>query len=118
MLASPKPFVRSFFNPAPFSDIFAGQSGFQILVELPGVKKEDVSIAFEKGALSVRAQKKPTDPEGTQRVHSERVFGSLSRVFKLPSSAQLDKLEAVLSNGVLTVSIPKKEEPKIEIKVQ
>jgi HSP20 family protein len=114
--------MRSFFNSpfsfVPFADILASTSSFQIQVELPGVKKEDVAIAFEKGALNVTAAKKPIELEGAKWLHSEREFGSLNRVFKLPASAQFDKLEAVLTDGVLTVSIPKKEESKIEIKVQ
>jgi HSP20 family protein len=122
MLASPQRFLRSFFHPVfspgPFVDIFSGKSGVQIQLELPGVKKEDIAIAFEKGALSVTAEKKPVELEGAKRVHAEREFGSLNRVFKLPSTTRLDKLEAVLTNGVLTVSIPKNEEPKIDIKVQ
>jgi HSP20 family protein len=122
MLAVPRSFCRSFldplFNLSPFTDILTTKAGYQIQLELPGVKKEDIAIELEKGALKVTATRKAIEPEGTKRVHAEREFGELTRAFRLPESAQLDKLEAVLSDGVLTVSIPKKEIPKIQIKIQ
>ena len=122
MLAVRSGFCRSFLDPlfslSPFTDILATKAGYQIQVELPGVKKEDIAIELDKGALNVTAIKKAVEPDGTKRVHAERDFGELTRAFHLPESAQLDKLEAVLTDGVLTVSIPKKEGPKIEIKVQ
>lgn len=118
MLAIPRGFCRSLFSLRPFADILATAAGYQIQVELPGVKKEDISIELDKGSLKVTAIRKAVEPEGTKRVHAEREFGELTRAFRLPESAQLDRLEAVLADGVLTVSIPKKEIPKIEIKIQ
>jgi HSP20 family protein len=107
--------VRFHLPVSPFADIVMTKSNFQIQVELPGVKKEDIGLVLEKGQLRLTFEKKAVDLEGTKQVQIEREFGEFNRVFKIPESVQLDKLAAVLENGVLTVSIPKKEEQKIEI---
>jgi HSP20 family protein len=106
------------FSPSPVTDILATRTSFEIQIELPGVKKEDIKIDLSQGSFSVTATKRLVESEGIKHIHSEREFGTINRAFRLPSSAQLDKLEAVLSDGVLTVSIPKKHEPQIEIKIQ
>jgi HSP20 family protein len=124
MLAAPKQILRrSFFldpifGPNLSTDVLAHKTGYQIQLEVPGVTRDDISIDVEKGSLNVTAVKKLVEQEGFKRVHAEREFGSVTRSFRLPPSVQLDKLEAVLSDGVLTVSLPKKEEPKVEIKVK
>jgi HSP20 family molecular chaperone IbpA len=111
-------FLEPLFGPNLSTDILTHKGGYQIQLELPGVKRDDITIDVEKGSLNVTAVKKLVEQEGFKRVHAEREFGSVTRSFKLPPSVQLDKLEAILSEGVLTVSLPKKEEPKIEVKVK
>ena len=110
---------RMFFDfVGPLVDIFSTKTGYRIDLELPGVKKEDITIDCEKGVLSITANKKANEIEGSKRVHAEREFGSLTRTFELPSNVETDKVEAILNEGVLTLTIPKKESPKIEVKVQ
>jgi HSP20 family molecular chaperone IbpA len=124
MIALPRQFTRrSFFldpifGPNPTTDILTHKGGYQIQLEVPGVKRDDITIDVEKGLLNVTAVKKPVEQKDFKLVHAEREFGSLTRSFKLPPSVQLDKLEAVLSEGVLVLSLPKKGEPKIEVKVK
>lgn len=110
---------RMFFDfVGPLVDIFSTKTGYQIDLELPGVKKDDITIDCEKGVLSITANKKAKEIEGVKKVHAEREFGSLTRTFELPSNVETDKVEAVLNDGVLTLTIPKKETPKIEVKIQ
>jgi HSP20 family protein len=123
LLALPRRFTRSFFldpvfGPNLCTDILTHKGGYQIQLELPGVKRDDITIDIDKGSLNVTALKKQVEQQGFKRVHAEREFGSVTRSFTLPPAVQLDKLEAVLSEGVLTVSLPKKEEAKIEVKVK
>jgi HSP20 family protein len=122
MLARTECFTRSLFSQvfgtSPVADVFVGKTGFQIQLELPGVKREDIDIRIANGCVNVEAVKKFAEPEGAKLARAERAFGSFSRVFRLPESAKLDKLEAVLSQGVLTLSIPKKETSHVEIKVK
>jgi HSP20 family protein len=120
MLASLPRVVCSFsnttFNLSPCVDIFSGKGGLQIQLKLPGVRKEEIPV--EADSLSVTAEKMPMKLEGAKRIHAEREFGFATRMFKLPSNAQVGKLEAVLTNGVLTVSVPMNKEREIERKVQ
>ena len=110
---------RWFFDfVGPLVDILSTKTGYQIDLELPGVKKEDISIDFDKGVLNITANKKALEIEGAKKVHAEREFGSLTRTFELPTNVETDKVEAVLNDGVLTLTIPKKETPKIEVKIQ
>lgn len=120
MLASLRNFgKRSFFDFAgPLADILSTKKGFRIELELPGVKKDNITIDCEKGVLNVTAVKNAPKEEGIKRVHREREFGTLSRAFELPTNVEIDKMEAILNDGVLTLTIPKKESPKIEVKIQ
>jgi HSP20 family protein len=114
--------TRSFFHvhDGPIADIVKTASGYQIQLELPGVKKDAIKINVEKDILKVTAEKNAIDLGGAKLVHSERTFGTIRAQFRLPPTAQVDKLEAVLSDGVLVVSVPDsvKDAPKVEIKVQ
>lgn len=120
MLTTTRNFARGFFNFAfgPLADILSLKTGYQIELELPGVKRDDITVDCEQGVLTVSASKKEPTDEGKKRIHSEREFGTVSRSFQLPSNVETDKLEAVLADGVLTLTLPKKESSKIEVKIQ
>lgn len=120
MLTSTSNFTRRFFNFAfgPLADILSFKNGYQIELELPGVKREDITVDCEQGVLSISATKKEPVAEDKKRIHQEREFGTISRSFQLPNNVETDKMEAILSDGVLTVTLPKKESSKIEVKIQ
>lgn len=120
MLSSIHNFSRGFFNFAfgPLTDILSLKNGYQIELELPGVKRDDITIDCEQGVLNISATKKEPVCEGAKRVHQEREFGTVQRSFQLPGNVETDKMEALLSDGVLTVTLPKKESSKIEVKIQ
>ncbi|KAH0795718.1 Hsp20/alpha crystallin family protein [Histomonas meleagridis] len=101
----------------PLADIFQTKKGYQIQVELPGVKREDISIDLDQGNLKITATKKQIKGDNVKQIHSEREFGTVSRSFGLPANAQVEQVEASLTDGVLTLSIPKKERSKIEVKI-
>jgi HSP20 family protein len=91
---------------------------FHIELELPGVKQEDLELTFEKGSLSITAERKAPEGERTNW-HDERGYGKVTRLVSLPESADTENIEAELVSGVLHVSVPKKPEaqPKrIEVK--
>jgi HSP20 family protein len=114
--------TRSFFHlyDGPVADIVKTAAGYEIQLELPGVKKDAIKVNVEKDVLRVTAEKNPVELGGAKLVHSERKFGTIRAQFRLPPTAQVDKLEAVLSDGVLVVSVPDsvKDAPKVDIKVQ
>lgn len=106
----------------PAVDVTENKEGVRISVELPGVKPEDVKLSVENGVLTIRGEKRATHEEKTDRVHRyERQYGSFERTFALPSTVDVDRVEARYDHGVLTVDLPKAEKAKpkqIEIKAQ
>ena len=113
--------ARSFedFAPAraarlsPAVDLCEDEKSFSITAELPGVKKEDVTVEVQDDVLSIRGEKKSEREEKKDRSHwVERSFGAFSRSFALPPTAAGDQLTATFKDGVLTVEIPKKEQAK------
>lgn len=94
---------------APASEASVNDSAYRIALELPGVAEEDIHLSVEDGVVIVSGEKKTEREEkGESWYFSERQFGSFSRSFRLPPDADEAKVEAVLKDGVLTVTIPKR----------
>ncbi len=106
----------------PAVDIIERDTEYEVRMELPGVRKNDVRITIENNVLTIRGDKKQEsdqEEKGYRRI--ERSFGSFQRSFSLPTTVRSEKIEAAVAEGVLTVRLPKAEEarPKeIEVKVQ
>jgi HSP20 family protein len=103
----------------PRADIRETKDDFILTFELPGVNKENIAIHFEDGLLKVEGERKKDESnEDSSYLREERNYGKFSRVFKVNSKVQGDKIDAVYKNGLLTVSLPKAEEVKPkEIKI-
>ncbi|HTO51905.1 MAG TPA: Hsp20/alpha crystallin family protein [Myxococcota bacterium] len=94
-------------------DLFEDEKSFRVTVELPGVRKEDVSVEMHENVLTIGGEKHSEREEKKNRAHwIERHYGAFSRSFTLPSTALTDQLNATFKDGVLTVEIPKKEAAK------
>jgi len=100
-----------------------GESAYHIEVDLPGVKKEDISVSVEDGKLIIsgqRAYKDEVKEENYYKVESR--FGKFTRSFALPDEADIEQIHASSTDGVLEVVVPKLESAlvdkvkKIEIK--
>ncbi len=92
-------------------DIREDQNNLYVDAELPGFTKDDVTVTFEKGVLQINAERKPVEAEGQQHLN-ERHYTRVARSFSLPTSVAEDKIEARLENGVLYLTLPKREEVK------
>ncbi len=93
----------------PAVDIFEDDDAVLVRVELPGVRPEDVQIDASEQMLTVRGERRresAAKPGGYHRV--ERAFGAFSRSFRLPDDVDGASVAAVMSDGVLTVRIPKR----------
>lgn len=98
---------------APAMNVVEGKEQFQILMELPGVVKEDVKIGLEKNLLTISGERKRQAlPEGSSMVRRESWNGKFSRSIELPDRIDASGIVAELTNGVLTVGIPKAPEAK------
>ena len=86
--------------------------------DIPGVKKEEVKVEVEDGNVlkisGQRAREKEEKTDTWRRV--ERSSGEFLRRFRLPENAKVDEVKASLENGVLTVTVPKKEVKQPEVK--
>ena len=94
---------------APRSDAAALEDYYEINVELPGVKTEDVDVSIEDNSLVVRGEKRYEHEEtGRTYFFSEREYGSFQRTFRLPPDADSDKIDAEFNDGILRLKIAKR----------
>ena len=105
----------------PPVDIYENDQHELVLkAELPDLKREDIDIRVENNALTLSGQKKAEQEVNEDRYHRiERTFGHFSRTFSLPPTVDTGKIAAEYKNGVLTVTLPRREDarPK-QIQVQ
>lgn len=94
------------------TDLSETDNALTYSLELPGMDENDVEISIDAGRLSIRGEKRDEREEkGENYVFRERRFGSFERSFTLPGNADEQKVQATLSKGVLTVTIPCEGEP-------
>ena len=98
---------------APALDITEDEHAFHVMTELPGLSKDDVQIQFENGVLTVSGEKKQeTETSGKTWHRMERRYGAFHRAITLPRGAAMETADAKFENGVLTITIPKREDVK------
>lgn len=98
---------------SPAVDLGEDEKSYLVSAELPGVRREDVTVELHEDVLTIRGEKKSERDEKKDRSHwIERSYGSFSRSFTLPPNAVADELKASFKDGVLSVEIPKKEAAK------
>jgi HSP20 family protein len=97
----------------PAVDIAEDEGHYIVTAELPGTRKEDVTVEVHEGEMTIRGEKRnEREEKDEQRRYVERTYGSFSRSFTLPSNADPEKIKAQFDDGVLTVSIEKAAESK------
>jgi HSP20 family protein len=105
----------------PTVDIAETDTEYQIMAELPEVKKEDVKVTVENGVLTIQGERRQEKEEKGKRYHRvERSYGSFIRSFALPDHVDDTKVKAEYKDGVLHLHLPKSERAKpkaIEVKV-
>jgi len=107
---------------APPVDIYETEHELVVKADLPDVKPEDLDIRVENNILSIRGQRKfekKINEDNYLRV--ERAYGSFSRSFSLANTVNTEAIKADYKDGVLTLSVPKREEAKpkqIKVNVQ
>ncbi|XP_021894515.1 16.9 kDa class I heat shock protein 2-like [Carica papaya] len=86
--------------------------------DLPGLKKEEVKVEVEEGRiLQISGERSKEKEEKNDKWHRiERNKGTFLRRFRLPENAKVDQVKASMENGVLTVTVPKEEVKKPEVK--
>ncbi|KAG0077911.1 hypothetical protein BGZ93_000454 [Podila epicladia] len=95
---------------SPAVDVYETDKGWNIHVELPGVKKEDIKIDASDNTVTLSAESKFSQDYSHDNVRcQERRFGTYSRTIPLPESVDRDKINASFQDGVLNLFLPKGE---------
>jgi HSP20 family protein len=110
--------ARGSWNPSV--DISENEQSIVLEAELPGMKSEDVELSIENNVVTIRGERKFEKKEEKDNYHRvERSYGSFTRSFTLPRTVTGEDAQAEFQNGLLKVTLPKREEAKarkIEIK--
>lgn len=105
---------------SPNVDIYENEDQFVLEAELPGMSREDFDLTVENNVITLRGQRQFEKRDETDTYHRvERAYGSFMRSFTLPNTVSADGANADYRNGVLRVTLPKREETKarrIEVK--
>ena len=105
---------------SPSVDIYENKDQIVLEAELPGMKREDFDVSVENNVITLRGERHFEKKEESDNYHRvERAYGSFTRSFTLPNTVTAEGATADYANGVLRVSLPKREETKarrIEIK--
>lgn len=98
----------------PSVNIVEDKESFAIEVAAPGLNKEDFKIDLENNLLTISANKEDEKKDEDEKKYMRREFcyTCFKRSFTLPNTADTDKISATHKNGVLVITIPKKEEAK------
>ena len=104
---------------SPKVDLAENDDAYLIILDLPGMTKNDVAINYHEGTLNVSGERGSVDRGGANAVYVERRRGHFYRDFKLPKAVNASKIEATYLDGVLTIVVPKAEMSKpLRIKVK
>jgi HSP20 family protein len=96
----------------PVTDIFETDQALTLVVEMPGVKKENVDVQVEDDVLTIQGRIDFANYEGLQPVYTEYNVGDYARSFQLSSKIDQGKINAQLGDGVMTLVLPKAEKAK------
>ena len=96
----------------PNADIFETKDDLTVVLEMPGVDRDNINISVENGVLTVEGTINFGKYEGLQPVYSEYNVGPFRRSFRISSRIDQDNINAEMSDGVITLVLPKVEEVK------
>ena len=97
-------------------DVKEDDAAYTVQAEVPGVPKEDINVSIDGNVVSLRAEVRQHDEkkEGEKVLRSERYFGAVARSFQLPVDVDATQAKAKYDNGVLTLTLPKKQGNKTQ----
>lgn len=97
---------------SPRVDVVETKDHYQLVAELPGFAKDSVTVQVKDGVLELNATPVANEAEGTQWLLRERRTTAYQRTFRLPRDVDGDAIEAAFRDGLLVLTLPKKEEAK------
>jgi HSP20 family protein len=97
---------------SPALDLYQNTDNIVAVVELPGMRREDIEISLHDGTLTISGERKHESTNGDKAERTERYVGSFRRSIALPTRVDANKVSATYRDGILTVTLPKAEEVK------
>jgi HSP20 family protein len=95
---------------SPALDLYESGDHFVAVVELPGMRKEDIDISLHDGTLTISGERKRESNNGETAQRTERYVGTFRRSITLPTRVDAGKVSATYQDGILKVTLPKAEE--------
>ena len=95
---------------SPVVDVRENDAEIEFTVELPGFEKSEIDISLNNGVLTISGERAVDEEKREQYRRVERWYGKFQRSFRLPDTVDVEKVEANLTNGLLRVRLPRKEE--------
>ncbi len=109
LVTAPSRFGREY----PALEVVETKDATVVSAEIPGLTKEDLKISLHDGVLTISGKRKPAAaPEDTKTLRKETWRGDFSRSIVLSHEVKTDQLRAELSNGILTITLPKAEQAR------
>jgi len=101
----------------PAANILENPDSFELHIAAPGLKKDDFKISLDNSILTISAEMEDQKNEESKTyTRKEFYYGSFSRSFTLPKTIDMDKIKADYESGILKVTLPKREEARIDTK--
>lgn len=97
---------------SPALDLYQNNDNIVAVVELPGMKKEEIEISLHDGTLTIAGERKSEASNGETAERTERFVGKFRRSIALPTRVDASKVTASYRDGILTVTLPKADEAK------
>ena len=99
------------------TDVKETDNSYELDIDLPGFKKEDINVQLDNGYLTIAASKsleKEDEHEKSHYIRQERYFGSMSRSFYVGNDVKQEEIHAKYEDGILKLAVPKKAAKAIE----
>jgi HSP20 family protein len=96
----------------PTTDIFETEDGLTVVLEMPGVNRDNVEVSVENGVLTVEGRINFQEYEGLQPLYGEYNIGPYRRSFRISGRVNQEGIRAEMRDGVITLVLPKAEEAK------
>ena len=96
----------------PTADIFEAEDALTVVLEMPGVNRDNVDVNVDNGVLTIEGKIDFNKYEGLHPVYGEYNIGPFRRSFRISSQIDQDKIKAEMRDGVITLTLPKAEQAK------
>ncbi|MDQ6912633.1 MAG: Hsp20/alpha crystallin family protein [Verrucomicrobiota bacterium] len=109
---SAMPQAQLFNGWTPALDLYHTTDDIVAVVELPGMRKEEIEISLNDGTLTISGERKEETANDDKNARTERILGKFRRSISLPTRVDANKVNASYKDGILTVTLPKADEVK------